>query len=216
MGVFSRFLDIVNSNINALLDQAEDPEKMIKLMINEMEDTIIEIKTNCANAIGNNKAASRKIEELEALALRWQNRAELAISKGRDDLAKEALLEKKKIMQELDELKVEQGKYEQLVSKYKEEVAKLEEKLSSAKAKYQAMREQSAAKAEQAAKAKNSASKNEDPLDRFTRMEERIDRMKARKEQEMDAQDVESRFKDLEELDEIEKELQALKDKVGK
>lgn len=221
MGVFSRFLDIINSNINSLLDQAEDPEKMVKLMINEMEDTIIEIKTNCAAAIGAENTAKRKVAELEGLVDRWQQRAELAISKGRDDLAREALLEKKKLSAELDRLRAESDRYDNLVKKYKEDLAKLDEKLSNAKAKYQAMREQAAREAEERRKAQSSSytytynwsSKNRDadPVDRFSKMEEHIDKMSERKNQSTENKDTEAKFKDLEEQDEIESELEQLK-----
>ena len=221
MGVFSRFLDIINSNINSLLDQAEDPEKMVKLMINEMEDTIIEIKTNCAAAIGAENTAKRKVAELEGLVDRWQKRAELAISKGRDDLAREALLEKKKLSAELDRLRAESERYDNLVRKYKEDLAKLDEKLSNAKAKYQAMREQAAREAEERRKAQSSSytytynwsSKNRDadPVDRFSKMEEHIDKMSERKNQNTENKDTEAKFKDLEEQDEIESELEQLK-----
>ncbi|MBQ7508199.1 MAG: PspA/IM30 family protein [Spirochaetales bacterium] len=221
MGVFSRFMDIINSNINSLLDQAENPEKMIKLMINEMEDTIIEIKTNCAAAIGAENTAKRKVAELEGLVERWQNRAELAISKGRDDLAREALLEKKKLSAELEKLRAESERYDQLVAKYKADIDKLNEKLESAKAKYHAMREQAAREAEEKRKAQSSqytytynwSSKNRDadPVDRFSKMEEHIDKMSERKNQGAENKDTESRFKDLEEQEEIEKELEQLK-----
>ena len=221
MGVFSRFLDIINSNINSLLDQAEDPEKMVKLMINEMEDTIIEIKTNCAAAIGAENTAKRKVAELEGLVDRWQKRAELAISKGRDDLAREALLEKKKLSFELERLRAESDRYDRLVTKYKEDLAKLDEKLSNAKAKYQAMREQAAREAEERRKAQSSSytytynwsSKNRDadPVDRFSKMEEHIDKMSERKNQGAQNKDTEAKFKDLEEQDEIESELEQLK-----
>ena len=221
MGVFSRFMDIINSNINSLLDQAENPEKMIKLMINEMEDTIIEIKTNCAAAIGAENTAKRKVAELEGLVERWQKRAELAISKGRDDLAREALLEKKKLSAELEKLRAESERYDQLVSKYKADIEKLNEKLSSAKAKYQAMREQAAREAEEKRKAQSSqytytynwSSRNRDadPVDRFSKMEEHIDRMSERKNQSAEDKDKEIRFKDLEEQEEIESELEKLK-----
>ena len=222
MGVFSRFMDIINSNINSLLDQAEDPEKMVKLMINEMEDTIIEIKTNCAAVIGAENTAKRKVAELEGLVDRWQKRAELAINKGRDDLAREALLEKKKLSAELDRLRAESDRYDELVKKYKEDLAKLDEKLSSAKAKYQAMREQAAREAEARRKAQSSqytytynwSSKNKDadPVDRFSKMEEHIDKMSERKNQgTTENKDTEAKFKDLEEQDEIESELEQLK-----
>ncbi len=223
MGVFSRFLDIINSNINSLLDQAEDPEKMIKLMINEMEDTIIEIKTNCAAAIGAENTAKRKVAELEGLVDRWQKRAELAISRGRDDLAKEALLEKKKLAAELERLRAESDRYDRLVAKYKGDIEKLEEKLSGAKAKYKAMREQAAREAEEKRNSKgytytyNWSSKNRDadPVDRFSKMEEHIDKMSQRKANGPENQDTESKFKDLEEQEEIESELEQLKKKMN-
>ena len=221
MGVFSRFMDIINSNINSLLDQAEDPQKMIKLMINEMEDTIIEIKTNCAAAIGAENTAKRKVAELEGLVDRWQKRAELAINKGRDDLAREALLEKKKLSAELERLRAESERYDQLVKKYKDDLAKLDEKLSSAKAKYQAMREQAAREAEARRNAQSSQytytynwsrqNKDADPVDRFSKMEEHIDKMSGRKNPGTENKDTEAKFKDLEEQEEIESELEQLK-----
>ena len=221
MGVFSRFMDIINSNINSLLDQAEDPQKMIKLMINEMEDTIIEIKTNCAAAIGAENTAKRKVAELEGLVDRWQKRAELAINKGRDDLAREALLEKKKLSAELERLRAESERYDQLVKKYKDDLAKLDEKLSSAKAKYQAMREQAAREAEARRNAQSGQytytynwsrqNKDADPVDRFSKMEEHIDKMSERKNPGTENKDTEAKFKDLEEQEEIESELEQLK-----
>lgn len=222
MGVFSRFMDIINSNINAILDNAEDPEKMVKLMINEMEDTIIEIKTNCAASIGAESTARRKVAELQGLVDRWQKRAELAISKGRDDLAREALLEKKRLSAELERLNAECDRYDQLVRKYKEDIEKLEEKLESARAKYKSMREQAARDAEARRSSKNqgnytytynwsSRNKDADPLDRFSKMEEHIDRMSERKNQSAEDKDKEIRFKDLEEQEEIESELEKLK-----
>ena len=220
MGVFSRFLDIINSNINSILDHAEDPEKMIKLMINEMEDTIIEIKTNCAAAIGAENTAKRKIAELEGLVDRWHKRAELAISKGRDDLAREALLEKKRLGEELEKLRIEGARYEELVKKYKDDIAKLEEKLAGAKAKYKTMREQAAREAEQKRSQGSSytytynwsrQNRDADPVDRFSRMEEHIDKMNGRRNPDRYAREEETRFKDLEEQEEIENELEKLK-----
>ncbi len=224
MGVFSRFMDIINSNINSLLDHAEDPEKMVKLMINEMEDTIIEIKTNCAAAIGAENTAKRKVVELEGLVDRWQKRAELAIGKGRDDLAREALMEKKRLTAELEKLRAESDRYDALVAKYKGDIAKLEEKLAAAKAKYKAMREQAAKEAEARRNASgpytytynwSSKNKDADPVDRFSKMEEHIDKMSERKNQSAENKDTEARFKDLEQQDEIESELEQLKKKMN-
>ena len=96
MGIFSRFMDIVNSNINSLLDKAEDPEKMLRLMIQEMEDTLIELKSNAAGSIAQKIKLERKASDTEATVSRWEQRAMLAIEKGKEDLAREALIEKER------------------------------------------------------------------------------------------------------------------------
>src|SRR6056297_1432137 len=99
MGVFTRVRDIISANINAMLDHAEDPEKMVKLMIREMEDTLIEIKANCAGAMATKKKIKRELEEVLDHAKTWDGKAELAINKGREDLAREALKEKKRYVE---------------------------------------------------------------------------------------------------------------------
>ena len=99
MGIFTRFRDIVSSNINAMLDRAEDPEKMIKLMIREMEDTLIELKSSCAGVIAGRKKLQRRYAEVDERKKLWSERAGLAVNKGRDDLAREALLEKRRFSQ---------------------------------------------------------------------------------------------------------------------
>ena len=95
MGIFSRFRDIAGSNINAMLDRAEDPEKLIKMMILEMEDTLIELKTACAGMIAVKKA-QRQLRTIENRGNYWEDKANLAVNKGRDDLAREALFEKRR------------------------------------------------------------------------------------------------------------------------
>ena len=143
MGVFSRFLDIVNANINSLLDKAEDPEKMIKLMMQEMEDTLIELKSSCAAKMASRAKSERTYKDALAAVERWQQRAELAIAKGRDDLAREALLEKKRVSGALDELTADIAGYDELIKVAKDEIRQIEDKLASVKQKYQMMVERS-------------------------------------------------------------------------
>src|SRR5260221_800674 len=91
MGVFPRLSDIINSNLNAMLDRAEDPQKIVRLIIQEMEDTLVEPRAAAARSIADRKELSRRVAELDGAAADWQRKAELAVSRSRDDLAKAAL-----------------------------------------------------------------------------------------------------------------------------
>jgi phage shock protein A len=135
MGIFTRFRDIVGSNINSMLDRAEDPEKLIKLMIQEMEDTLIELKSACAGVMAESKKIERQLLTLDQRVDYWEGKANLAVNKGRDDLAREALLEKRRYSRRTDSLTSEFAEHEALLGQYKEDIRQLEEKLKNAREK---------------------------------------------------------------------------------
>ncbi len=139
MGIFSRMTDIINSNINALLDQAEDPEKMIRLIIQEMEDTLVEVRSSSAKVLADRKAAARRLEQVQAEAQSWDEKARLAISRGREDLARAALQEKHAIEDEIEAVQGELTATDEHIAQLNDEVAKLQQKLNDAKAKQKAL-----------------------------------------------------------------------------
>ena len=208
MGVFSRFKDIVNANINALLDKAEDPEKMLKLMMQEMEDTLIELKSNCAARMASRIRLERRIEDQKALISRWQSRAELAVDKGRDDLARDALIEKKKELATLSSLMKDLDSYSEIIDQSKAEINQLEEKLSQAKLKLKGLQEKARA-AEAEALANERLKRNTES--HFDDLESIIDRINAENELNRPSRTTADKFRDLEEQEEIEKEPEALK-----
>ena len=107
MGIFTRFRDIISANINAMLDRAEDPHKLIRLMIHEMEDTLVELKAACAGVMAEQAKIRREIEVLEDNCRDWEAKAELAVRKQREDLAREALLEKRRYVESCEARKDE-------------------------------------------------------------------------------------------------------------
>ncbi len=139
MGIFSRFADIINSNVGAILDRAEDPEKIIRLIIQEMEDTLVEVRTNAAHAIAERKEIGRKLSRLQETRHEWERRAELALAKGREDLAKGALLEKAKLGEVGRMLEEQLAQVETALGQGDADISKLQAKLAEAKAKQKAI-----------------------------------------------------------------------------
>jgi len=217
MGVFSRFLDIVNANINSLLDKAEDPEKMIKLMMQEMEDTLIELKSSCAAKMASRAKTERTYKEQQNAVKRWQSRAELAISKNREDLAREALLEKKTSLEAMEQLAQDLKVADETIKVSKDEINQIEDKLISVKQKYKMMVERAKrAQEEQAAQETLRRAAEAATHDRFSDMEEKIDRMKAHNDlNNYDTSSLDKKFKDLEEMDDIDAEIAALRKRAG-
>ena len=139
MGIFSRMADIVNSNLNSLLDHAEDPAKMIRLIIQEMEETLVEVRSSSARIIADKKTAQRKLEQMQAQAQSWEEKAVLALSKDRDDLARAALQEQANLNEEILRMAVELGAADEHLTQLSEEVSQLQSKLNDAKAKQKAL-----------------------------------------------------------------------------
>jgi len=214
MGIFTRFRDIVSANINAMLDRAEDPEKLIKLMIREMEDTLVELKSSCAGTIANQKKVSRILEETRDKEAFWDNKAGLAVSRGRDDLARQALLEKRRYAQRCEAVEQELDELGAIVEQYKDDIQELENKLYSSREKQRMLvqrhiRAQRKKKAHQEIRRVDSA----EAMQKFEEMESHIERMEA----EADLVNygkktsLEAAFEEISADDDIERQLHDLK-----
>ncbi|MBN7820874.1 phage shock protein PspA [Bowmanella yangjiangensis] len=218
MGIFSRFTDIVNSNINALLDKAEDPEKMVRLIIQEMEDTLVEVRSTSAKTIANKKEISSQISKLQHQADDWQAKAELALSKDRDDLARAALVEKKKAAEHAEALTKELQLVEDQIAKLQSETAQLQEKLADAKARQKAIiLRQKTAQSRLEVKRTLDSSKVDDAMGRFERYERKIDDLESQIEAyDLGQKTLADEFAALEAGDKVDDELAELKKKLNK
>ncbi len=187
MGIFSRMSDIINSNINALLDSAEDPEKMIRLIIQEMEDTLVEVRSASARVLADRKTAARRYSQVGQEAQNWEDKAKLAISKGREDLARAALQERRSIEEELAEVEHELMATDEHIAQLNEEVSQLQSKLDDAKSKQKAMLMRSKT-VESRLKIKRQVHRGE--LDAAFNKFERFERQMDNLEGELDAMDM--------------------------
>ena len=219
MGIFTRFRDIISSNINAMLDKAEDPEKLIKLMIREMEDTLVEIKVSCAGVMANSKKVQRQMEELQSRAKYWEEKAALAVNKGRDDLAREALVEKRRYTDRASALEQEAIEHNALVEQYQEDILQLEDKLRSAQERQRMLVQRHIhANRKKRAQAEIRRMDSSEAILKFEDLENRIERMEA----EADLVNfgrkptLEGELNSLLVDEEIEKELKSLKSALAK
>ncbi len=216
MGIFSRFTDIVNSNINALLDKAEDPEEMVRLIIQEMEDTLVEVRSASAKTLANKKEIVSQINKYESDVAEWQGKAELALSKDREDLARAALQEKKKSAEAAESLSKELSVVDEQISKLQDEIGQLQDKLADAKTRQKAIiMRQKTASSRLDVKRTLDSTKVDNAMGRFEQYERKIDDL----ESQVDAYDLGKKtlndeFAELESGDKIDEELAALKAKV--
>jgi phage shock protein A len=218
MGIFSRFRDIVSANINSILDKAEDPEKMVRLMIQEMEDTLIEVKSHCAGLIATQKRVERELTKTKSEAAEWESRATLSVNKGREDLARIALNEKRRFAKRVDSLEKEVVELREMVAVNQSEITQLETKMNDAREKQRMIiKRRTSAVARHRSQTKIRQFDTSEAFAKFEAYENGIERMEA----EADLVDslrpkatIHDEFADLEHSDEIEAELEELKKRV--
>ncbi len=219
MSVFKRFSDVVNSNVSAMLDKAENPEKLVRMIIAEMESTLFDVRTQSAKTIADKKEMQRQLKQLETEVASWQERAEKALSKERDDLAKQALQEKHRVEETIVAQTKELSSLEAALMRLEQDVAKLQSKLNEAIAKRDTIvaRHQTVRSTIQARKRVDDSAITE-ALGRFERFEKRMDELEA----EVEAMDLgrnvslSAQIDALDQDEKLDQELEALKKKVLK
>lgn len=217
MSIFSRMSDIINSNINAILDKAEDPEKMVRLIIQEMEEALVEVRSTSARAIADKKELSRRQEYLDTEASEWGRKAEVAINKGRDDLAKGALVERNKAFEAAQALSKDAQILDETLSKLNEDVGALQAKIKDAKARQNAitMRGQ-AAHSRLGVRRQLAEHSIDDAMQRFENYERRMDELEGQIEAyDMGQKTLADEISDLERDEAIDAELAEMKARMA-
>ena len=218
MGVFSSLIDIVNSNINAMLDKAEDPEKIVRLIIQEMEDTLVEVRSRAARAIADKKEVERRKAEFAGRANEWESKAELAIAKGRDDLAKGAIAAKRKAQEMIALFEKEQDAIDKSMAKANDDLEKIQTKLKEAKAKQRSLeiRRNGAVDAVRINRQVYDG-RIDEAMARYERYERRIDELEAEAETYVMGRpkSLDEEFRELAAEDDVKAEFEALKQRVA-
>lgn len=214
MGIFSRLNDIVNSNLNAMLDKAENPEKIIRLVVQEMEDTLVEVRSEAARAIADKKKQQRQIDRMTAEVEDWEDKAKLALSKDREDLARAALVEKHNLAKTVEHLTQDMEILEDQLFKLNDDIGRLQEKLDDARARQKTiLMKNSAVGNRLKTRQRIYDNRLDDALISFDRMENKIDKM----EGQVDAYEMgrnpslQDQFAELEVSEQIDAELADLK-----
>ena len=221
MGIFTRVRDIVGSNINAALDKAEDPEKLIKHMIREMEDTLVELKAACAGTMAAAKKAERDTKAIQVQVDHWSDRAELAVERGREELAREALRAKRQYEEEKRAAEGEVEQLQDLVAQYKSDIVAIEEKMGTAREKQRMLvRRHQAAVHRKRAQLEIRRFDTSQAMVRFEEFTHRLERAEAEAELvnygRRPQYGLEGEFQKLERDETIEDELKALKEAKAK
>ena len=220
MGIFSRTRGIIAANVTDLLDRAEDPAKMIRMIILEMEETLVEVRASAARTIADQKEMRRHITKLDALQESWKEKAELALSKDREDLAKAALVERQKAVEMADQLKSQILVLDEALAASEEDIAKLQGKLREARARQNSLvTRMESAQSRLRAREMYNGERVQDAFSRFELLERRVDMA----EGQADAaglggqpKTLEQEIAELQSNDAVEAELAALKAAQGR
>ena len=218
MSIFSRLSDIINSNISSLLDKAENPEKMIRMVIQEMEETLVEVRSGTAKVIAEKKTLSRRAEQLRKQSDDWQKKAELAMSKEREDLAKAALVERNSVNTTIEMLDGEMLKLDETLDKLSSEIDQLQAKLNDARARQKTIVMRTTATQSRVDVNRQLHNYNIDSaMNKFEYYEKKIDLMEGQVES-MNAEnkDLHSEFEELARSEKIDQELEEIKNKLNK
>jgi len=217
MGMFSRINDIVQANINAMLDKAEDPEKIIRLIIQEMEETLVEVRTDAARYIAQQKTLARHIDAAKKEVDGWQHKAQIAMNNDKESLAKAALMEKQKYVAKLTSLEEQEGHLADSIEKIQGDTARLNTKLAEAKAKQKSLAQRrNAAHTRLKVKQADHEGKIDDAMMRFESYEQRIDHLEAQVDaydltKSSEATSLQAEFDAMQADETIERELAKLK-----
>jgi phage shock protein A len=218
VGVLDRVSTLIRANINDLISRAEDPEKVIRQLLLDMNNQLIQVKTQVAAAIADERRLQKRYEDNQKKADEWQRKAELAVERGQDELAKEALSRKLSFQQVADGFKQQWTEQAAQVEQLKEALAQLEAKISEANTKKDLLIARSRrAKAETNIRKTLAGVDAGGALSEFERMEEKVEEEEARAKAyaDLDQDTLDEKFKQLEEEDELNRELAALKSKMG-
>ncbi len=218
MGLFSRLADIVNANITTMLDKAEDPQKMLRLIIQEMEDTLVEVRASTAKVLADKKQLHRKINQLQEQTQDWQSKAELALSRQRDDLARLALIEKKHTEESIKQQQQELAAVDDSLTQLQQEIEQLELKLTESRNRQAGLlARQTTAQNRHAVRQQLDNERAIKTREKFEQFQAKIDHLEARAEvygQPPAHSDLNKQFAELDADAEVAEELNKLKEKL--
>lgn len=217
MGIFSRFTDIINSNINSILDKAEDPEKMVRLIIQEMEETLVEVRTQSAKLIADKKELNRKVDRLAGEGGDWESKAEIALEKGREDLARAALKEKQNAEEACATVESDLEVIDHNLAKLSDDIALLQQKLADAKARQKALIVRGrTAQSRMGVKRQIHDVSIDEAMSRFDRYERRIDDLEGEVEAyDLGQKSLSDEISELQNDEKVDEELARLKAKMS-